>query len=76
MKPTQRRELQAKALDRIVAELEKAIAHAKVGAVHFRSGEVPRGCAHALAVDGHIQIANEALSQLAQRHRLAAAPVI
>jgi hypothetical protein len=76
MKPTRRHELQAKALDQIVTELEKAIAHAKVAAIHFRSGEVPRGCAHALAVDGHIQIADEALSQLAQRHRLAASAVI
>ena len=30
------------------------------------------GCAHALAVDGRIKVANETLSQLAQRHRLAA----
>jgi hypothetical protein len=75
MKSTDRHELQAKSLDAIVTELEQAIAHAKIAAVHFRSGEVPRGCAHALAVDGHIQSANEALSQIAQRHRLAAAPV-
>ena len=52
-------EKQAKALDEIVAELEKAVAHAKTAASHFRSGEVPRGCAHTLAVDGHIRIADE-----------------
>jgi hypothetical protein len=68
------RELQAKSLDEIVTELEKAIAHARTAAAHFRSGEVPRGCAHALAVDGHIQVATEALSQIAKRHRLAAVP--
>jgi len=68
-------ELQAKSFDEIVTELEKAMAHAKVAAAHFRSGEVPRGYAHALAVDGHIQVAHEALSQVAKRHRLAAAPV-
>ena len=68
------RELQAKSLDEIVTELEKAIAHAGTAAAHFRSGQVPRGCAHALAVDGHVQVANEALPQVAKRHRLAAVP--
>ena len=67
-------EQQARSLDEIVAELEKAIAHSKTAAAHFRSGEVPRGCAHTLAVDGHIQTASEALSQIAKRHRLAATP--
>ena len=76
MKSTDRNELQAKNFDEIVTELEKAIAHARVAAVHFGSGEVPRGCAHAPGVDGHIQVANEALSQVARRHRLAGAAVL
>lgn len=71
---TEGRELQAKDLDEIATELEKAIAHAKTAAAHFRSGAVPRGCAHAFAVDGHVQIANEVLSRVAKRHRLTAVP--
>jgi dihydroxyacetone kinase len=40
--PMENREAQAKRLDEVVTELEKAIAHAKTAAAHFRSAEVPR----------------------------------
>jgi hypothetical protein len=67
-------EQQAKSLDEIVGELEKAVAHTKTAASHFRAGEVPRGCAHTLAVEGHILAATEALSLVAKRHRVKATP--
>jgi HEPN domain-containing protein len=67
-------ESQAKSLDEMATELEKAAAHAKTAAVHFRAGETPRACAHTLAVEGHVQAAKEALTQIAKRHRIAATP--
>jgi hypothetical protein len=65
-------EAQAKYLDEVVGELEKAIAHAKTASAHFRSGEVPRGCAHSLVVEGHTVVATGHLHQVAKAHRLAA----
>lgn len=65
-------EIQAKHLDEIIVELEKAVAHAKTAAAHFRSGEVPRGCAHTVAVEGHVLVANECIEQIAKNHRLQA----
>ncbi len=47
-------EAQAARFEKMVLELEKAVAHAKTAAAHFRSGEVPRGCAHAVALEGHL----------------------
>lgn len=70
----EKHEQQAKHLDEIAVELEKAVAHAKTAASHFRSGEVPRGCAHAVAVEGHLIAANEHAQQIAKTHRLAAKP--
>jgi hypothetical protein len=67
-------EQQANALDEAAAELEKAAAHAKTAAAHFRSSEVPRACAHVLAVEGHLQATTESLAEIAKRHRLAAKP--
>jgi hypothetical protein len=67
-------EAQAKRLDEIAKELEMALAHTKTGANHFRSGEVPRGCAHTVAVQGHVIVANELLQEIAKTHRLAAKP--
>lgn len=65
-------EVQAKRLEDAVVELEKAMAHAKVAAQHFRSGEVPRGCAHTLATQGHTVVVNEILNEIAKTHRIAA----
>lgn len=65
-------EAQAKKLQQITEELEKGIAHAKVAAGHFKSGEVPRGCAHSFALEGHIAAASEILSQMAKDHRVKA----
>lgn len=65
-------EAQSKKLLQIAEELERAAAHAKIAANHFKSGEVPRGCAHSLAVEGHISVASETLSLVAKDHRLKA----
>lgn len=65
-------EIQSKRLLQIAEELEKAVAHAKIAANHFKAGEVPRGCAHSLATEGHIAAASETLSILAKDHRLKA----
>ena len=63
---------QAKSLDQVVAELEKAIAHAKIAAAHFRSGEVPRGCAHTFAIEGHMSATNDHIREMALAHRIKA----
>ena len=65
-------EAQWKKLLQIAEELEKAASHAKIAANHFKLGEVPRGCAHSFAVEGHIVVASETLSLVAKDHRLKA----
>jgi len=40
-------------------ELERAAKHFSVAAQHFREKEIPRGCAHAFAAQGHIKNAQE-----------------
>jgi hypothetical protein len=65
-------EAQSKKLLQIAEELEKAAAHAKIAASHFKLGEVPRGCAHSFAVEGHIAMASETLTLVAKDHRLRA----
>jgi hypothetical protein len=56
-------------------ELEQAAAHARVAAEHFRSGDVPRGAAHAWATRGHLVAAEAALDQQALEHRLRSRPM-
>jgi len=65
-------EAQAKRLLQIAEELERAVAHAKIAANHFKSGEVPRGCAHTFAIEGHMRVVTEILSVAAKEHRLKA----
>jgi len=59
---------QAQKLLQIAEELEKSAQHAKIAASHFTSGEVPRGCAHTLATEGHIHTAQDLLKELAKAH--------
>ena len=47
-------ELQAGRFETIAFELEAALTHARIAASHLRQGEVPRGCAHAFALEGHL----------------------
>jgi TPR repeat protein len=63
-------EAAAKLYDTAAEELEKAAAHARVAAQHFRDGEIPRGGAHAWATRGHMLAAQQALDEQALEHRL------
>jgi len=63
-------ETAAKLYDTAAEELEKAAAHARVAAQHFRDKEIPRGGAHAWATRGHILAAEQALDEQALEHRL------
>jgi hypothetical protein len=65
-------EAQSKKLLQIAEELEKAAAHAKIAAGHFKAGEVPRGCAHSFATQGHMAVASEVMSAATKEHRLKA----
>ena len=44
----------AAAYDDIADELERAVAHVRVAAKHYRDGVIPRGAAHALSAHGHL----------------------
>lgn len=63
---------QAQKLLQMAEELEKSAQHAKIAAGHFNSGEVPRGCAHTLATEGHMHVAMELLKEVAKVHSLKA----
>ena len=67
---TERLEASARLYDEARAELERAVAHCRVAAEHFRAGEIPRGGAHAWAVYGHVLAAQDALAAQAREHRL------
>jgi hypothetical protein len=66
----QRMEAAAQLYDGAADELEKAAAHARRAAEHFRDGEVPRGGAHAWATRGHLLAAEKSLDEQALEHRL------
>lgn len=63
---------QARKLLETAVELEKAARHARIAADHFKSGEVPRACAHTVATEGHIHAANDFLKAVAMAHSLKA----
>lgn len=65
---TDPRDLAAGRLDDIAAELERAAAHCRVAAAHYRARVVPRAAAHAWAAFGHVQRGRRALSELAEEH--------
>jgi hypothetical protein len=65
---------QSKRLLQIAEELESAAAHARTASNHFKQSEVPRGCAHSLAVEGHLFVAKDLLEEVAKTHRLKAKP--
>lgn len=54
--------------DQMAAELERAHQHAKIAAQHFRDRDVPRGCAHAFAVEGHIRASEDLMSRHLTSH--------
>jgi hypothetical protein len=58
----------ARLYDEAADELERAAAHCKVAARHFREGVVPRGAAHAWAAVGHMREAEGRLDEQAKTH--------
>ena len=54
--------------DRAADELERALAHCRVAAQHFRDRLVPRAAAHAWAARGHLLAAEELLDSQARHH--------
>ncbi|MNJ94913.1 hypothetical protein D3C87_126170 [compost metagenome] len=63
---------QAQKLLQVAEELEKSAQHARIAANHFNSGEVPKGCAHTLATEGHVHMANDLIKEVAKAHSLKA----
>lgn len=57
--PQLQREEVAELFAMAAVELEKAAQHFRLAADHFRNGEVPSGCAHAFAAQGHLRQADE-----------------
>ena len=58
----------AQLYDEIAAELDRAAAHARRTAEHFRDGEVPRAAAHAWATQGHVREAQARLDAQSREH--------
>jgi hypothetical protein len=58
----------ARLYEAVADELDRAAEHARTAARHFRDGEVPRGAAHAWAVQGHVLEAREKLDAQAREH--------
>ena len=62
------REMVAERFDRAAAELRTAADHLDIAAGHFRAGEVPRGCAHGFAAEGHMVNARRLVDENAVVH--------
>ena len=58
----------ARIYDAGAAELDRAAAHARRTAEHFRDGEIPRAAAHAWATQGHVHEAQRRLEEQARDH--------
>jgi rhodanese-related sulfurtransferase len=54
--------------DAAADELDRAAAHCRTAARHFRDREIPRGAAHAWAARGHVLAAEESLDAQARTH--------
>jgi hypothetical protein len=51
-------------------ELDRAAAHCRVAADHFRNRLIPRAAAHLWAAFGHVEIAGERMRDQARTHSL------
>ncbi len=58
----------AETLDALAEELERAAAHCRVAAQHYRDRLIPRAAAHAWAAHGHIHRVAARLDSLAESH--------
>lgn len=56
----------------ISSELNAAVKHSNVAAEHFKNSEVPRGCAHTLALEGHLNVVSDLLKEIAKLHAVEA----
>ena len=61
--------------DAAADELDRAAAHSRVAATHLRTGEIPRGAAHAWAAHGHVLAAQDRLGEQARMHAERSSPV-
>ena len=68
------REEAARIYDTIAEELDKAAAHARRTAEHFRDGEIPRAAAHAWATQGHVHEAQRRLEEQSRDHAARSQP--
>ena len=50
-------------------ELDRAAAHLRIAAQHFRGRDVPRGCAHVFAAYGHVHVVQRQIDTHAEEHR-------
>lgn len=64
----ERREQQARRLEQIADEARQLADHARVAASHFRSDEIARAGAHALALEGHLVSVRRLLDEIAVLH--------
>jgi hypothetical protein len=67
-------EATARLYDAAAVELDEATQHCRSAAGHFRSGEAPRGSAHAWAALGHVLEAEESLHRQAREHAARSVP--
>lgn len=51
------------------AELESALKHSNSAVDHFKNSEVPRACAHTLALEGHLCTVKKLLCEIAKFYR-------
>ncbi len=68
------RELAAGAFEEAARELDAASGHLLATARHFREGEIPRGCAHAYAAEGHMLVARQIVEARAVQHARRSVP--
>ena len=47
----------AEEFEQAARDLDLAVQHLRTAARHFRERNVPRGCAHAFAAQGHVNVA-------------------
>jgi hypothetical protein len=61
-------EMQLARLTAIQNELKTSLAHTETAINHFGQMEIPRGCAHILALQGHLAKVNDILTEIQIDH--------
>jgi hypothetical protein len=64
----ERLESAARLCEQAAEELDRAAAHCRTAARHFRDREIPRAAAHAWAAHGHVLAAADSLDAQARTH--------